>query len=97
MAKYRNVSLVLIIATLVLVVCLQFSVFQRAAARFTASTYIAFNYRSIDLTFQTIEYSPQFGSYFVKYRDQEGQNVGFEVKSKRLPIVVVFDPLNPGA
>jgi hypothetical protein len=97
MAKYRNVSLVLTIAALVFVVGLQFSVFQRAAARFTASTYIAFNYRSMDLTFQTLEYSPQFGSYFVTYRDREGQNVGFEVKSKRMPIVVIFDPLNPGA
>jgi hypothetical protein len=50
----------------------------------------------MDLTFQHVEYSPQFGDYFVAYKDKDGEIYNFMVTPKLIPAIILYDPLDPG-
>lgn len=92
-SRRRKTLIILAAVVLVLTVSLQFPAVQRLAARASAATFIAVFDRSNTLSYESLEFSPQFGSYFVVYRDQDGHQVAFEVQSKRFPFFVIYDPL----
>jgi len=96
-AKYRKMTAILLGIIIVLIIAEQFSPVQRATARATASVYVALKYNAMDLAYQGVEYSPQFGDYFVSYRSKEGKQLAFAVKSRRMPFIVSFDPLKQEA
>lgn len=95
--KFRTkVTMIVILFILVIVVSNQFTVVQHATARLTASTYVSFKYIDMDLSFDKVEYSPQFGDYSVSYKDNNGKRYSFMVTPKFMPVVILYDPLNPG-
>ncbi|MCQ6557515.1 hypothetical protein [Paenibacillus mendelii] len=97
MVKYRRTSILLIAFIALVLIANQFTIVQQATARFTSFVYVTFKYNEKDLKYDQIEFSPQFGSYMVRYTDKDHQSYAFEVASKSMPVIVVFDPLDPGA
>lgn len=79
-----------------LIIAHQFTSVQQTTARLTASLYLTAKYMDRDLTFYSIEYSPQFGTYWVSYQDPNNKVFAVEVKSKRMPIIIGHDPLDSG-
>ncbi|TYP70824.1 hypothetical protein [Paenibacillus methanolicus] len=97
MTKYRLSMRVLLIIVAVLFILLSIGPVQRMTARASAAIYMTVHYGDRDLRFQTLEYSTAFGTYMVSYRDRDGQSVGLQISSKRFPVFIMFDSLDPGA
>jgi hypothetical protein len=69
---------------------------QNTAARVSASVYVTFKYLGRGFDYQNVEFSPQFGDYNVTYKDKHGDIIGFTVTPAFFPVIVLYDPLDPG-
>lgn len=95
MGNFKTKKIIfLLIIIVVVVVLLQFAVIQKAAARLTTTLYVNIKYSDRDFQYQYIEYVPQFGDYFVAYKDKNGEIISFTVTPKFFPIFVLYDPLD---
>jgi hypothetical protein len=56
--------------------------------------YVGLKYNHLDLKYEDVEYSPQFGDYSVAYKDKDGRVYGFMVAPKSMPVIILHDPLN---
>ncbi|GIO15126.1 hypothetical protein J19TS2_46810 [Cohnella xylanilytica] len=92
MSKYKKAAGWTAAIVFALGLILQFPLVQRASARMTASVYAAMKHGELHLTYQSVEYSSSFGAYYVSFRDRDGRTAGFEVRSKRMPFFVAYDP-----
>lgn len=97
MAKYKRCSIIMFAIIALIVILNQFTAVRHASARTTAFLYVALKHNDRDLKYEQIEYSPQFGDYMVKYRDADQKPYTFQVSSKSMPFLIVYDPLDPGA
>lgn len=96
MAAYKKIATILFVIVIIIGIAHQFTVVQHATARFTAAIYVAIKYQHMDLKYQKLEYSPQFGNYFVFYKDTTEQVYAFELTPRMIPILVSYDPLYSG-
>lgn len=94
-SKYTKFFKLLLSILLLLVVLSQFTPVQKTIARLSTSTYVSTHYSHMDLRYQAVEFSPQFGDYFVRYTDKDGTIINFMVTPKFMPILISYDPLNP--
>jgi len=92
MSKYKKALGWTAAIVVALGLILQFPLVQRTSARITASVYATLNHGELHLAFQRVEYSGAFGAYYVSFRDRDGRTAGFEVRSKRMPFFVTYDP-----
>lgn len=91
----RIIGLVIILLVLIISI-LQFTgILQNTVARLSTTVYVSVKYPSRNFQFQYVEYVPQFGDYFVSYKDKNNTQVSFTVTPKFFPIFVTTDPLNP--
>ncbi|NIK75497.1 hypothetical protein FHS15_000597 [Paenibacillus castaneae] len=95
MGKYRKMAIIIPIVLFIVIILHQFTFVQHVTARFTTSTYIAFKHKTMGFKYQSIEFSPQFGSYFVAYKAENQKIYNFEVKPKMIPFIVMYNPVNP--
>jgi len=65
-------------------------------ARLSTSMYVNIKYSDIEPQYQHADYSPQFGNYIVSFRDKDGGTFSREVSPKVIPIIVIYDSLDPG-
>ncbi len=63
--------------------------------KMTAINYIEKNYGDQGLIYVKMEYSSAHGDYFAVFKDSDGAYYNFLMHSKLLPIIVLYDPLNP--
>ena len=84
------------IVIIVIVLSHQFTVVQHATARLSTTLYVNIKYSDRDFQYQHIEFESHFGDYFVSYKDKNGENISFIVTPKFFPVIVLYDPLNPG-
>jgi cell shape-determining protein MreC len=87
--------LIILISLLLLVVVFQFSILQKTTARVSTSIYVNSKYSDKEPDYQFIEFSPQFGNYFVHYKTNTGEKFSIEVTPKMFPIIILYDPFDP--
>lgn len=76
---------------------LQFPIVQKTTARVSTSIYVNSKYKDKEPDYQFVEYSPQFGNYFVHYKIKVGEKFSIEVSPKIFPTIIMYDPFNkPG-
>ncbi len=92
MTKYKKALVWSAVTVAILGILLQFPLAQRTTARITASVYSAMKHGELHLSFQRVDYSGAFGAYYVSFREPDGRTAGFEVRSKRMPFFVTYDP-----
>jgi hypothetical protein len=78
-----------------LVVVFQFPLVQKLTARVSASIYVNSRYSDKEPDYQFVEYSPQFGNYFVHYKTKAGDKFSLEVTPKLFPTFIMYDSFNP--
>jgi hypothetical protein len=72
----------------------QITFVQHFTARAATKLYVGWKYNHLDLEYEDVEFSPQFGDYSVAYKDKEGRVYGFMVAPKSMPVLILHDPLN---
>jgi capsular polysaccharide biosynthesis protein len=87
--------LILFALLLLFVVVLQFPIVQKTTARVSTSIYVNNKYKDKELDYQFVEYSPQFGNYFVHFKTKSGEKFSIEVSPKIFPTNIIYDPFNP--
>ncbi|SDK11083.1 YgjV family protein [Natronincola ferrireducens] len=88
---------ILILAVIALVVFShQFVLVQKTTARLTATAYVTANYYHKGLKFEQLEWLGPYGAYGVRFKDENGDIMGVQVISKKVPIVVIYDSLDQG-
>lgn len=90
----RKRLLIIFIPLLLLFVVFQIPIIQKTTARISTSIYVISKYSAKEPDYQFVEYSPQFGSYFVHYKTKTGEKFSVEVKPKIFPIMIMYDPLD---
>lgn len=83
------------VAALVIVPLEVTGMLPKAAARCSTAVYVAVKYPDRGLSFQMVEYSPQFGYYHVIYKDKQGQQCSFSMTPNFFPAYITFDSLDP--
>jgi hypothetical protein len=78
-----------------LVVVFQFPLVQKLTARVSTSIYVNSRYSDKEPDYQFVEYSTQFGNYFVHYKTKIGEKFSLEVTPKMFPTIIIYDPFDP--
>ncbi|MGD6845869.1 hypothetical protein [Rossellomorea aquimaris] len=86
--------MLLVLAIILIIVANRISSVQHLTARIAANLYVSLKYQDLDLEYQNVEFSPQFGDYSVAYKDKDGKVYGFMVTPKSMPVIILHDPLN---
>jgi hypothetical protein len=86
--------MLLVLAIILIIVANRISSVQHLTARIAANLYVSIKYQDLDLEYQNVEFSPQFGDYSVAYKDKDGKVYGFMVTPKSMPVIILHDPLN---
>jgi hypothetical protein len=86
--------MLLVLAIILIIVANRISSVQLLTARIAANLYVSIKYQDLDLEYQNVEFSPQFGDYSVAYKDKDGKVYGFMVTPKSMPVIILHDPLN---
>ncbi|MCA1056106.1 hypothetical protein LCM10_13990 [Rossellomorea aquimaris] len=91
----RASKVIISIAAIILFVAAnQMTIVQHFTARAATKIYVGWKYNHLDLEYEDVEFSPQFGDYSVAYKDKEGRVYGFMVAPKSMPVIILHDPLN---
>jgi hypothetical protein len=89
-----NKVILTIAAILLFIAANQMTIVQHLTARIATKLYVGLKYNHLDLKYQDVEFSPQFGDYSVAYKDKDGRVYGFMVAPKSMPVIILHDPLN---
>ncbi|MCC5912632.1 MAG: YgjV family protein [Clostridiaceae bacterium] len=92
--KKRKILILTVIALVVF--SHQFALVQKTTARLTATAYVTANYYDKDLKFHELEWLGPYGAYGVRFKDENGDIMGVQVISKKMPIVIIYDSLDQG-
>jgi hypothetical protein len=68
-------------------------ILPNVVARITTSIYVAINYPTNGLKFESAEYAYGFGDYSVRYKDKSGNIQGFMLFPKEFPILIRYDSM----
>ncbi|MGG3916417.1 hypothetical protein [Bacillus sp. es.034] len=79
---------------ILIIVANRISTVQHLTARIATNLYVSLKYQELDLEYQNVEFSPQFGDYSVAYKDKDGKVYGFMVTPKSMPVIILHDPLS---
>ncbi len=89
--------MMLLVILFLIIAANQISSVQQLTARMATKLYVGWKYSHLDLKYQNVEYSPQFGDYSVSYKDKDGKIYGFMVTPKKMPVIILHDPLSDSA
>ncbi|WP_168118634.1 hypothetical protein [Paenibacillus sp. HB172176] len=92
--RRKRVWIPLLVVALLTIVNMSTNYVEKKAAIISSYMYVQLHYSDKHLSYETIEYSPQFGNYFVRYRGNDGKAVSLEMTPKPFPVLVVDDPLD---
>ncbi len=92
-SRTKKVMLIAL-AIILIIIANRISSVQHLTARIATNLYVNLKYQDLDLEYQTVEFSPQFGDYSVAYKDKNGKVYGFMVTPKSMPVIILHDPLS---
>lgn len=67
---------------------------QKSLAVFSASMYVKSKYEDRKFQYENAEFVPQFGDYFVTFKDKNGNKFSLTMTPKFFPVFVLHDPLD---
>ncbi|TBL79381.1 hypothetical protein [Paenibacillus thalictri] len=96
MWRSKAAKVILLVIAITAIAVSQSSAMQSVAARTSATVYVLLHYRELGLRFDNVEYSPPFGDYFASFTGKDGRKISFTVTPKFMPVLISYDPLDPG-
>lgn len=82
-------------ALILLVILFLGLIVPHLAGRIASQMHVQNHYPSMSLKFVKMEYSSAHGDYFAVFQDKSGNVYNFLMTPKFMPVVVLYDPINP--
>ena len=89
-----KIKVLIVLAFLIILVLFTSGVVPKQIAKRSAILYVNREYKSYELEYVEVFYSPVHGAYFVSFASGE-ETFNFMLNGKLLPIDISFDPLKP--
>jgi hypothetical protein len=67
------------------------------SARLSTTIYVNVKYKNLNLKFSKIEFSPVHNNYYAAFIDKKGKIYNFFIMPKIMPILILYDPINPNS
>lgn len=84
----------ILLSALLILISLEFmGILPCVLARCSSKIYVKINYPKKKFKFDSIEYSPQFGDYSIKYKSTSEKDLGIMIFPKEFPIFIRYDSL----
>lgn len=91
--KRKNAFIVIAVVILLIAVLWITGVIPQMIGKQTAMSYVKENYSEMNLTYNTIEFSTEYGDYIVSFYDEAGNTHNFRLSSKYFPTSVAYDSI----
>lgn len=90
----KKLKLNILLSALLILVSLEvMGILPGILARCSSKIYVTINYPKKKFKFDSIEYSPQFGDYSIKYKSTSEKDLGIMMFPKEFPIFIRYDSI----
>lgn len=91
--KTKNILIVLFVIFLLIIILWLIGVIPKAIGKHTAINYVKDNYQEMNLQYNNIDFSKNYGNYIVSFSDKENNFYNFKLNSKYFPTTVIYDSI----
>lgn len=90
-----NKKYILIIFVIILLIIILWltGVIPKSIGKYTALNYVKKNYEEMNLKYNNIEFSKEYGNYIVSFSDKENNLYNLKLNSKYFPTLVIYDSI----
>jgi len=97
---YKNILKKVIIFLIIMIFIILFEVtgvIPYVSTRLSTTIYVNLKYNNLNLKFKKVEFSPAHDTYYGVFIDKNGKIYNFFTIPKILPVIILYDPINPNS
>lgn len=91
--KSKNILMVISMIFLLIIILWIIGVIPKNIGKNVAINYVKSNYPEMNLKYNNIEFSKEYGNYIVSFSDKKNNIYNFKLNYKYFPVSVIYDSI----